>query len=95
MSCLQCLLRTGLDEDVLVHALLPLGQTALENVLILLRHLLFYISLGTAQDEGLNHPVQPDDQLVAVVLVLIGAGFDGEVEVWVCYSWQEEVDHCP
>lgn len=42
-----------------------------------------------------TNPVQPDDQLVAVVLVLIGAGFDGEVEVWVCYSWQEEVDHCP
>lgn len=39
--------------------------------------------------------MQSDDQFVAVVLVLIGAGFDGEAEVWVSDSRQEEVDHGP
>jgi len=41
------------------------------------------------------HPVESDDQFVAVVLVLISAGFDGEAEVWVSDSRQEEVDHGP
>lgn len=39
--------------------------------------------------------MQSDDQLVAVVLVLVGAGFDREVEVRVSDSRQEEVDHGP
>lgn len=39
--------------------------------------------------------MQPDDQFVAVILVLIGAGFDREVEKRVSYSRQEKVDHSP
>ncbi len=39
--------------------------------------------------------MQSDDQFVAVVLVLISPGFDGEFEVWVSDSRQEEVDHGP
>lgn len=40
-------------------------------------------------------PVQSDDQLVAVVLVLVCARLDGEVEVRACDPRQEEVDHGP
>lgn len=42
-----------------------------------------------------THPVKPDDQFVAVVLVLVGACFDWEVREGSCDPWQKEVDHGP
>lgn len=44
-----------LCEDVLIKALLSAGQTALEDVLVLLRQLLLHIPFGAPQNEGLNH----------------------------------------
>ena len=42
-----------------------------------------------------THPMQADDQFVAVVLVLVCAGLDGEVRVAPGDPRQEEVDHGP
>lgn len=39
--------------------------------------------------------MQTDDQLVAVILVLVGARLDREVQVGACDSWQKKVDHGP
>ena len=46
-------------------------------------------------DRAKTHPVEADDQFMAVVLVLVGAGFDREVRVWPGNSWEQEVDHGP
>lgn len=45
----------GLRQDVLVHALLSGRETALQDVLVLLRQLLLHVSLGATKDERLNH----------------------------------------
>lgn len=42
-----------------------------------------------------THPVKADDKFVAVVLVLVCAGFDWEVWEGSCNSGQKEVDHGP
>lgn len=42
-----------------------------------------------------THPVEADDQLVAVVLILVRAGLDGEVGVRPGDARQQEVDHGP
>lgn len=45
----------GLQDDVLVQGFLPVGQAALQHVLVLLRQLLFHVPLGSPQDKGLRH----------------------------------------
>ena len=42
-----------------------------------------------------THPVESDDEFVTVVLVLVGAGLDGEVCVGSGDARQQEVDHGP
>lgn len=52
-------------------------------------------SMSQAVTSGYTHPVQADDQLVAVVLVLVCACLNREVRVGPGDSWQKEVDHGP
>lgn len=42
-----------------------------------------------------THPVETDDEFVAVVLVLVGARLDWEVREGSRDPWQKEVDHGP
>lgn len=44
---------------------------------------------------GYTHPVQADDQFVAVLLVLVCACLNREVREGPGDPWQEEVDHGP
>lgn len=45
----------GLQDDILVQSFLPIGEAALEHMLVLLRQLLFHISLRPPQNKWLRH----------------------------------------
>jgi len=44
-----------LREDILVKVLLSGGETALQDMLVLLGQLLLHVSFGAPEDEGLDH----------------------------------------
>lgn len=44
-----------MSQDVLVQGLLPVGEAALQDVLVLLGQLLLHVPFGSAQDERLDH----------------------------------------
>lgn len=45
----------GLQNDVLVQSFLSIGEAALQHMLVLLRQLLFHISLRPPQNKWLRH----------------------------------------
>lgn len=56
----------GLQDDVLVQGFLPVGEAALQHVLVLLRQLLFHVSLGSPQDKRLRHLKEEHDALFLI-----------------------------
>lgn len=66
-----------LSEDVFVKALLPAGQPALEDVLVLLGQLFLHVPFGTPQDEGLDHlclTVTHSSELISIYAVVQNFG---------------------
>lgn len=55
-----------LQDDVLVQGFLPVREAALQHVLVLLRQLLFHVSLGSPQNKRLRHLKEEHDALFPV-----------------------------
>lgn len=51
---------------------------------------------GVGQSQGRRtHSVQPDDQFVAIILVLLVGCFHREIQVGLGNAWDQEMDHGP
>lgn len=64
----QCLLGCGLGHEVIIETALALGESAADDMLILLRHLLLNVHLHSAQQKRPQNLVEALDEPFIVLL---------------------------
>lgn len=71
------------------------GSAVRQNQSRLKKILTWYSLKGRGISRRYTHPVQANDQFVAVVLIMVGTRLNRKVRVRPGDSWQKEVDHGP